>query len=57
MGQREVLNFLEKHKGEWFTARQIGERLKLSTVSTSLRKLKYRSDVEYKEGKAYLYRK
>lgn len=59
MGKREVYNFLEKHKGMWFTVKQIEKQLGLSTVGLSLRKLRRLSEVKYKKvlnkGKTYLY--
>ncbi len=33
ISQREVLEFLEKHKREWFTSRQISEKIRIGNDS------------------------
>jgi len=66
MGQQEVYDYLKKHKGKWFTSKEIAEGLKASvgSVTTSLKKLRDSSavDSEYKRRiaprskNAYFYR-
>jgi hypothetical protein len=43
MGQREVLEFLNKHKGEYFTSCEIAAKIESTRllVSASLKKLAY----------------
>ena len=50
MGQQEVYDFLLKHKGKWFTSREISEKLKVSigSVTMSLKKLRKTNIVQYK---------
>ena len=66
MGQQEVYDFLKKHKGKWFTSKEIADGLKASqgSVTTCLKKLRDSSaiDSEYKKGlgptkkNAYVYK-
>lgn len=66
MGQQEVYDFLKKHKGKWFTSKEIADGLKASvgSVTTCLQKLRDSSDIDFKYGKgigpsrknAYVYR-
>ena len=66
MGQQEVYDFLKKHKGKWFTSKEIADKLRAShgSVTTCLKKLRDSSaiDSEYKKGlgptrkNAYVYR-
>ena len=66
MGQQEVYDYLKKHKGRWFTSKEIALGLKASvgSVTTSLKKLRDSSavDSEYKHKispgskNAYFYR-
>ena len=50
MGQQEVYDFLCKHKGKWFTSREISEKLKISigSVTMSLKKLRKTNIIKYK---------
>jgi len=65
MGQQEVYDFLKKHKGKWFTSKEIANGLKASvgSVTTCLQKLRDSSAVSFKypnkqgQGKnSYVYR-
>ena len=42
MGQQEVYSFLERHKNNWFSSKELIEKLKLSagSITTSLMKLR-----------------
>lgn len=53
MGQEEIYTFLKKHKGKWFTSRQITDKLKVSygSVGTSLQKLRNSNMIKYKINK------
>ena len=62
MSQQSVLNYLQEHKGEWFTARHIAEQIEVSQSTTinNLRKLRENDDVYYNNKntpKLYKYRK
>ena len=68
MGQQEVFTFLGKNRNEWFTARQIAQRLKLSygSVVVNLKRLRQSKEIENKiirtdsqtpgRGKVFVYR-
>ena len=66
MGQQEVYDFLKKHKGKWYTSKEIADGLKASvgSVTTCLQKLRDGSDIDSQYGKgtgpskknAYVYR-
>ena len=66
MGQQEVYDFLKKHRGEWFTSKEIAKLLmaSLGSVTTCLKKLRESSaiDFEYRNRigttskNAYVYR-
>ena len=47
MGKAEVIEFLEKNKGKWFTARQVEENLETGNANTNLGSL-WKSEVEIK---------
>ena len=53
MGQYEVYNFLKKHRGKWFTARDISVKLKASfgSIGTNLKKMRDRHEVAFKKIK------
>ena len=53
MGQQEVYNFLKKHKGKWFTSKEIADGLKASvgSVTTCLQKLRDSSAIDFEYGK------
>ena len=58
MGQQEVYDFLCKHKGKWFTSRQISEKLGVSigSVTMSLKKLRKTNLIKFKNtGKRNTY--
>ena len=53
MGQEEVFNILKKHKGQWFTVKQVYVLLKglditKDNVSNSLGRLRKKSMIKYK---------
>ena len=50
MGQQEVYNFLRAHKGDWFTSKEISEKIKVSigSVTMSLKKLRKSQLIKYK---------
>lgn len=52
MGQQEVYEFLTKHKGKWFTSRQIANALDISigSVTMSLKKLRKTNIIEFKNS-------
>ncbi len=66
MGQQEVYSFFKKHRGKWYTSKEIADKLKASqgSVTTCLKKLRENSaiDSEYGSGtghnrkNAYVYR-
>ena len=66
MGQQEVYDFLKKHRGKWYTSKEIADGLKASvgSVTTCLQKLRDGSDIDSQYGKgtgpskknAYVYR-
>ena len=66
MGQQEVYDFLKKHKGKWYTSKEIANGLKASvgSVTTCLQKLRDSSAIDFEYGKgtgmsrknAYVYR-
>ena len=35
MGQQEVMDFLNKHKGKWFSVRDIAENINVGTTSVA----------------------
>ena len=53
MGQQEVYNFLKKHRGKWYTSKEIANGLKSSvgSVTTCLQKLRDSSDIDFDYGK------
>ena len=66
MGQQEVYDFLKKHRGKWYTSKEIADGLRASvgSVTTCLKKLRDSSAInsDFKKGightkkNAYLYR-
>ena len=62
MGQQEVYDFLKKNKGNWFTSKQIANKVGVSvgSVTVSLAKLRRMKSVFYKISKKrtnlYLYK-
>ena len=63
MGQDNIYNFLREHTDEWFTAKELGKRLNVTSgsVAVCLKKLRERNEVLYnycKNGqiKCYLYK-
>lgn len=66
MGQQEVYDLLKKHKGRWFTSKEIAKLLmaSLGSITTSLKKLRdssaidfeYRSKIGTTSKNAYVYR-
>jgi len=68
MGQQEVYTLLKRHRNKWLSAREIAEKLKMSSgsVITSLKKLRKCNIVNYKlttgatksgsKRKVYIYR-
>ena len=64
MGQQEVYDFLKKHRGKWYTSKEIADGLRASvgSVTTCLQKLRDSSDIDSEYGKghsrknAYAYR-
>lgn len=66
MGQQEVYDFLKKHKGRWYTSKEIADKLEAShgSVTTCLKKLRDSSAIDSQYGKglvpsrknAYVYR-
>ena len=52
MGQAEVLNFLQKYPMQWFTSRQISEKLKSKSIVNSVSKvLEWYPEVEKRINK------
>ena len=66
MGQQEVYDFLKKHRGRWFTSKDIanGLRASVGSVTTCLQKLRDSCEIDFEYGKgvgisrknAYMYR-
>ncbi len=58
MSQMEVLEFLEKHTKEWFTARQISEKIGISLGSCTnnmARLIKHNLITRREQGKRYCF--
>jgi len=58
MGQQEVYDFLGRNKGQWFTSREISEKLLVSigSVTMSLKKLRKTNIIKYRNtGKRNTY--
>ena len=55
MGQQEVYDFLKKHRGKWYTSKEIANGLKASvgSVTTCLQKLRDSSDIDFEYGKGH----
>ena len=53
MGQQEVFTFLKKKRNNWFTSRQIADKLKVSygSVSVSLMILRQSEQIKFKKNK------
>ena len=53
MGQQEVFTFLEKNRNNWFTSRQIADKIKASfgSVSVSVMKLRQSGQIKFKKNK------
>ena len=53
MGQQEVFNFLKNNRNEWFTSRQIADKLKASygSVCVSTMKLRMSGQIKFKKNK------
>ncbi|MBI2130546.1 hypothetical protein HYU10_02135 [Candidatus Woesearchaeota archaeon] len=66
MGQQEVYDFLERHKGKWLTSKEIADKLRasLGSVTSCLKRLRESSAIDFEYGKgigfggknAYVYR-
>jgi len=57
MSQREVHNFLKKHKGKWYTRREISKKLKITLTSTNnnvKQLLKWDENIEERQGRSPL---
>ena len=50
MGQQDVYRFLQEHPGEWFTSKEISERIGLSigVIAESLRKMRVNDEIEHR---------
>ena len=50
MGQQEVYDFLKAHPVEWFTSKEISERINISigSVTVCLKKLRENDEVKFK---------
>lgn len=51
MSQIEVLNYLKKHSGKWYSAKRLTDILGLNSVAVSLKKLRNHGFIDYKEAK------
>ena len=59
MGQQEVYDFLKENEGEWFTSREISEKLAISigSVTMSLKKLRKSKLLDYENtGKRNMFK-
>ena len=59
MGQQEVYDFLKENEGEWFTSREISEKLEISigSVTMSLKKLRKSKLLDYENtGKRNMFK-
>ena len=62
MGQQEVYLFLQDHPGEWYTSREICEKIGISigAIAESLRKMRENDEIEHRgkghRGKGYQYK-
>ena len=52
ISQAEVLEFLENHKGKWFTARQLSEKIGITqgSCTNNLTKLKRHKLIDFREA-------
>lgn len=52
MGQTEICEYLDKHKNEWFTSKQLAKELKVSksTIAMSLKRLRKTDYIYFKDG-------
>ena len=50
MGQGEVIEFLKANSNEWFTPKEISQRIDISytSVTVSLKRMRLKDEVEYK---------
>ncbi|MBS3119209.1 MarR family transcriptional regulator [Candidatus Woesearchaeota archaeon] len=50
MGQQEVYDFLQTNPDDWFTSKEISDRLKISigSVTNNLAKLRKRKEIAFK---------
>ncbi|MBN2368464.1 hypothetical protein JXC34_05590 [Candidatus Woesearchaeota archaeon] len=62
MGQQEVYDFLKRHKGRWWSSKDIAARLKasLGSVTNNLTKLRKRNEISFRmseeKSSMFLYR-
>jgi len=59
VGQQEVYDFLKRHKGKWFTSREISKELGISigSVTMSLKKLRKSGIIDFEStGKKNTFR-
>ena len=56
MGQQEVYDCLNKHRGKWFTSKELASMLKasLGSVTTCLKKLRESSAIKFEFNKVNL---
>ncbi len=58
ISQKEVFDFLEKHKGKWFTSRQISEKVGIthgSCTNNIVRLVRHKLIQRRDHGKRYCY--
>lgn len=48
MSQRDVIDFLKKHKGRWFTALEINQQINKNSTAIALKKLRHSNLIDMK---------
>ena len=58
MGQREIYEFLKKHKARWFLSKEIAKKLgtNVYSIATCLKKMRYAKMVNFKQRDSIIQR-
>ena len=58
MGQQDIYDFLKKHPKDWFTSKELSQKLGISigSVTMSLKKLRESRSVKYQTTKRNMYK-
>jgi len=52
MGQSEIIELLNEHKGRWMTSKEIAKALGVAEANDSLRVLRRLNMIRFKDGKS-----